>query len=140
VKLFLLFAAAICLSCSYSTEEEVAAFVDPASNLRVIVTRTPPFLGRSADMSISAGGELHAIHGDPGFSGTACRTNLYRLGPITFLIRGILWNFTVDVTTKRLTDYSKDKSGEFIGSFDEDASGKWRFIPASERRELAISK
>jgi hypothetical protein len=44
------------------------------------------------------------------------------------------------VGIERLTEYSKMENGEFIGSFDEDASRNWRFIPASERRELAISK
>jgi hypothetical protein len=80
MKWLLLFAAAISVSCSYSTEDEVAAFVDPDNQFQVTVTRSAPFLGRSSNMSVSAGGELRTrfipIPGSPAPLVAAISTDL----------------------------------------------------------------
>ena len=81
-------------------------------------------------------GSLHTISDVLGFG----PVNLYRIEGPALLLLGNIERMVVDLKTgsSGSTDLTAKPRGEFVGSFDEDESGTWRFIKASERAELPI--
>jgi len=70
-------------------------------------------------------------------SGGYSRVNLYRISDSAFLIRDCFESFVVDTARQTIErDDTRRKEGAFVGSFDVDSSGAWRFISARERAEL----
>ena len=70
-------------------------------------------------------------------SGGYSRVNMYSRNGVVFLLRDAFSSYQVDVTRYTIDpDPTPTRVGSFVGSFDTDTSGAWRFIPASERPEL----
>jgi hypothetical protein len=71
-------------------------------------------------------------------TGGHSRANLYRLDDTRFVLRDAEASYTIDVNPPSFTrDPLRRRAGAFMGSFDVDASGTWRFISGEERPELA---
>lgn len=68
------------------------------------------------------------------------RINVYQISDRTFHIRDAFETYELNTETKLLRKISPPDSayGKFIGAFDDNENGRWRFIPASERGEIAV--
>jgi hypothetical protein len=65
------------------------------------------------------------------------RINIYNATPTTLLMRDYFDSYAIDVATGGVTKHAQRRAGgTFVGSFDDDGSGAFRFIPPSERREM----
>ena len=63
------------------------------------------------------------------------RLNVYQVSERSFLIRDAFETYELNAETKSLRKISPPTnpgSGKFIGAFDDNENGNWRFIPASE--------
>jgi hypothetical protein len=70
-------------------------------------------------------------------SGGYSRVNMYSRNGVVFLLRDAYSSYKVDIARYTIDlDPAPAKVGLFVGSFDTDSSGAWRFIPASERPEM----
>ena len=70
-------------------------------------------------------------------TGGYLRINLYQTTPTALLLRDYFDSYTVHLATGSMTkDAERAPGGTFLGSFDDDPSGTFRFIPASERSEM----
>jgi hypothetical protein len=72
-------------------------------------------------------------------TGGYSRANIYPLATNTLLVSDYDCDYVVDITTGvvRVAD-GRLPGDEYLGSFDEDSSRAWRFIPSSERGEVAV--
>jgi hypothetical protein len=130
--------------CSY--KPETATFTEPSKyGITISITRQlmNPFTnGYGRFVSINHEGPhgmsatLHTIDDVLG-SGPV---NLYRTEGPKLLLLGNIERVVVDLKTGSSGSVPLDTkhSGEFLGSFDEDPGGAWRFISASERAELPV--
>jgi hypothetical protein len=65
------------------------------------------------------------------------RINMYSRNGVVFLLKDAYSRYTVDIARYTIASGPPPtRLGSFVGSFDTDSSGAWRFIPASERAEL----
>jgi hypothetical protein len=70
-------------------------------------------------------------------TGGYSRANLYAMPSGAYRLRDADEAYTLDVARATITlDSTRALKGAFVGSFDEDSTGVWRFIPSSERGEL----
>jgi|SRR6266850_437675 len=126
-------------SCGRS--EERASFLVPDSKATVVVARESAH-ALLAEYERRALVEVDGISSDHQqlFSDTGgySRTNLYKLDARNALLRDADASYTIDLATGRITKDAlrQTANGRFLGSFDTDDTHTWRFIPASERREL----
>jgi len=126
-------------SCGRS--EERASFLVPDSKATVFVARDSvhAFLAEYERRALVELDGISSGHQQlfPDTGGDS-RTNLYQLDARKVLLRDADASYTIDLSSGRITkDAIRQKAnGRFLGSFDTDDSHTWRFIPASERREL----
>ena len=67
------------------------------------------------------------------------RTNLYRLADGQFLLLDAGASVLIYVPLPSLQpEMTRQRRGVFVGAFDTDSTGTWRFIPASERPERPV--
>ena len=69
------------------------------------------------------------------------RVNVYQVSDHSYLVRDAFESYELNTQTKSLRKIStptNSDNGKFVGSFDDNDNGSWRFIPASEREEIAI--
>jgi len=136
--------APILASCACGWESATATFNDPSGNLNIAITRQRAhlFLPRYAHyISIdgrSESGLSSWVESTTGTGATSTfRANLYRLDDHRLVYCAPYDNFTVTRESSKRDDSCR-QGGRFIGSFDEDSTGRWRFIPSSERGELVV--
>src|SRR5262245_38428268 len=126
------------VACSPNAEE--AVFELPKSDRSVVIERQPVhrfFAEYSRNAILRIGSRVVAE--TPLFldTGGYSRVNVYRIDESTFLLRDAEASYSVgNKSTTISRDQERRKLGTFVGSFDLDSSGKWRFIPAQERAEL----
>jgi hypothetical protein len=77
------------------------------------------------------------------------RINIYQIGENEYILKDVFETYILNTQAKSLT---KTSSGiltatfedgnypKFIGAFDDNESGNWRYIPASERKEIPLTK
>jgi hypothetical protein len=126
------------IACSRPVEE--AVFQLPKSDRSVVIKRrrahaTLPEYSRNVILRVGA----REVAETPLFldSGGYSRVNVYQIDESTFLFRDAEASYSVGGESTSISrDEKRRKLGTFVGSFDVDASGKWRFIPSVERGEL----
>ncbi len=70
-------------------------------------------------------------------TGGHSQANLYRIDDQRVLLRDADSSYTIEVATGTASKDEKRRAAAiFLGSFDVDATGTWRFILARERAEL----
>lgn len=75
--------------------------------------------------------------------GDYSRTNIYRTSDKTFLLKDFWNDYEVNTETKilkKIDATNRVNGGEYVGAFDENESGGWRYIPAAERGEIALGE
>ena len=71
-------------------------------------------------------------------TGGYLRVNIYQATPTTLLLRDYFDSYTIDVASGVVTKHAqRTGGGTFLGSFDDDVAGVFRFISPSERGEMA---
>ncbi|HKT33943.1 MAG TPA: hypothetical protein VJR03_03860 [Nitrospira sp.] len=124
-----------------NSDVPVAAVAEVGADLQVTVTRvaTHPFLARfNLKLTVNTRGGCSAISELFPDTGAVSRRNVYR-EPIERLY--VVGQFDVrrfDLQTCRieLMEFRSLQPGLlFVGSFDIDDRGRWRFFPADERPE-----
>lgn len=77
------------------------------------------------------------------------RINIYQIREDEYVLKDVFETYILNTQAKTL---SKTSSGiltatfedtnypKFIGAFDNNESGNWRYIPASERKEIPLTK
>lgn len=119
---------------------ETATYSVPRSDMTVVLERDAAHRAlaeyhRSASLVI--GGRPRARVALFLDSGGYSRTNLYRLGETTLLLRDAEASYVIDLASKTIAkDASRQRAGTFLGSFDVDSRKAWRFVPAAERPEM----
>ena len=75
-------------------------------------------------------------------NGEYSRTNIYRTSDKTFLLKDFWNDYEIHPETKmfKKLDSATRLNGEFVGAFDENENGAWRFIPLSERKEIPLGE
>jgi hypothetical protein len=69
------------------------------------------------------------------------RVNVYQISDRLFHIQDAFQIYELNAETKsmKLTVTPIDSANrKFVGAFDDNESGNWRFIPASERGEIQV--
>lgn len=142
-----LFAAIIGLSvaCNSGVPEPASTEI-PGTGLRLTIVRmaTDPFLSRhNLTMMVErAGGCSHTVDLFPD-TGRTSRRNLYVTAKGQIYVVGQFDARVVDVgqCTVTLSEFQHlDREVIFVGSFDEDAEERWRFVSAAIRPERPFEK
>jgi hypothetical protein len=137
------FCVVVLAASSCRHKPETATFTEPEYGVTISITRQliNPFTGGyDRFVSIRRGdgmsGGLHMIDDALGFG----PVNVYRIEGPALLLFGNIERLMIDLETAatKSVDLATKRSGEFVGCFDEDATGTWRFIKASERAELPV--
>ena len=72
---------------------------------------------------------------------TYSRINVYQISDHSFLIRDAFETYELNTQSKtlqKITAPTDSTNAKFIGAFDDNQNGNWRFIPAAERGEIAL--
>lgn len=73
------------------------------------------------------------------------RINVYQIDKNEYIFKDVFETYVLNTQTKTLTKSSTDilsmtfedmQYPKFIGAFDDNENGNWRYIPASERAEI----
>ncbi len=75
------------------------------------------------------------------------RVNIYQIGENEYILKDVFETYSLNTQTKALTKTDpnilsmtfRDNYPRFIGAFDDNESGNWRYIPASERKEIPLT-
>ena len=75
------------------------------------------------------------------------RVNIYQIGENEYILKDVFETYSLNTQTKALTKTDpnilsmtfKDNYPRFIGAFDDNENGNWRYIPASERKEIPLT-
>jgi hypothetical protein len=125
-------------SCSRSIERAVLKL--PASARSVAIERQPMHAHLAEyhrTLILERDGRPVARAGMFDDTGGYSRSNLYRISDTILLVRDAEASYTIDVAKETIVkDEERRFGGNFIGSFDVDASDRWRFISPDERKEL----
>lgn len=135
-----LVAASVAGMTACANSEERATFPVPESATTVTVARMSmhAFLAEyRPDLIVEGQGRparrLEMFPDTGGYS----RANLYRIDDQRVLLRDADSSYTIEVATGTVSkDETRQAAAIFLGSFDVDATGAWRFIFARERAEL----
>jgi hypothetical protein len=135
------------LSVDCRSDVPVEAYVDlPSSHTRVTITRTAthPFLSRY-NLRLTLQGPDNCRTETTLFpdTGYVSRRNLYSTPSGILYVVGQFDARAIDRVrcTITLMEFRHlERTVTFLGSFDEGDDGKWVFLPASQRRELAFEK
>jgi hypothetical protein len=135
-----LVAASVAGMTACANSEERATFPVPASPTSVTVARISmhAFLAEyRRDLIVEGQGRpARRVEMFPD-SGGYSRANLYRIDAQRVLLRDVDSSYTIEVATGTVSkDEKRQAAAIFLGSFDVDATGTWRFIFAGERAEL----
>ena len=135
-----LVAASVAGMTACANAEERATFPVPGSSTTVTVARMPTHAFRAEyrrNLLVEGQGgpasrlELSADTG--GYS----RSNLYRIDDQRVLLRDADASYAIALATGITSKDEKRRAAAiFLGSFDVDATGTWRFILVRERAEL----
>lgn len=77
-----------------------------------------------------------------------CRINVYQIGENEYILKDVFETYSLNTQTKTLTKtspgiltatFESANYPKFIGAFDENESGNWRYIPASERDSIPLA-
>jgi hypothetical protein len=126
------------MACGPSTHE--ASFRPTGSDRVLVIERRPTHavfaeyqriaILRSGDQPAA---EISLFQDTGGYS----RANLYQIDKSRLLLRDADASYVIDLSATTIKrDKIRRKEGSFLGSFDDDTDGRWRFIPALEREEL----
>lgn len=68
------------------------------------------------------------------------RVNVYQTTENTFLIRDSFETYELDASAKVLRKITPTDAGvqKYVGAFDYNANGDWRYVPAEERAEIPL--
>ena len=131
--------AFIAVAAAGCTTEQPAVFTDADSMTTLSIDRrgAHAFLAEyHRDLVIRHGEVEQARLPMTTDTGGYSRANLYRLSSGGLLVADFQDSYVVDLRAKTLrADGAQRREGQFLGSFDEDESERWRFIPSSERAE-----
>lgn len=75
--------------------------------------------------------------------GDYSRTNIYRTSDKTYLLKDFWNDYEVNTETKvlnKLDAANRASGGEYVGAFDENANGGWRYISMTERNEIPLGE
>ena len=132
------------VSCSCGWEPATATFADPSGKLNIQITRLRAhlFLPKYAhhvvvDGSAESGSSWAYSVGGSGNPAGGYRANLYRFDGRVLILCDLHDNYAIDRESAKREPACR-KGGLFVGSFDEDSTGRWRFISAKERAELPL--
>lgn len=75
------------------------------------------------------------------------RINIYQIGESEYVLKDVFETYILNAQSKSLTKTDsgilsmtyKENFPKFIGAFDDNESGGWRYIPASERGEIPLT-
>jgi hypothetical protein len=71
-----------------------------------------------------------------GDTGGYSRTNVYREGDSAYVLSDAEASYTVHIRPPSVRrDSARRGADAYIGAFDVDSAGQWRFIPAAEQPE-----
>lgn len=80
--------------------------------------------------------------------GDYSRINVYQIGENQYILKDVFENYSLDTQAKTLTKtapgvlsltFEDTKYPKFIGAFDNNENGSWRYIPVSERAEIPLT-
>ena len=139
--------ALVLLFLGCRSDVPVAAYVDlPNAHMRLTITRvgTHPFLSRY-NLRLTVQGPGNCVVEATLFpdTGYVSRRNLYSTASGLLYVVGQFDARAVDGVhcTIALMEFRHlERDVTFLGSFDESEEGKWTFLPAAQRRELAFEK
>lgn len=98
------------------------------------VENEPSYGWHARTASLISGGTTVSVVALGNDNGTATRVTLHRLSPTVYLLGGSGGAYAADLTRRLFVHQpGAEASGTYVGSFDLDAQGVWRFIPASEK-------
>lgn len=76
------------------------------------------------------------------------RINIYQIGKNEYILRDVFEIYILDTQAKTLTKtsfsilsatFENTDYPKYIGAFDDNENGGWRYIPASERAEVSLT-
>jgi hypothetical protein len=76
-------------------------------------------------------------------NGEYSRANVYRTSDKTYLVKDFWSDYEINTETKilkKLDSVTKTDGGEFVGAFDVNENGGWRFIPLAEKNEIPLGE
>lgn len=125
-----------------SNHSSEAVFQIPQTNFEIVLERRPahPFLAEYERTIILRVDGEEILNQEASFdTGGYSRMNIYQISSTEYFLSGdINDKYELDVSKQKLnSNLSAEKPliAKFIGAFDVDEKRKWRFIPASERKE-----
>lgn len=115
----------------------------PDTNLKIIVSASNKGKGETdRKMTLSENysreKEIALARGSKNFA----RLNVYQTSENQYLLKDVYKTYLLDTSQKTLqeTDASAlNAAKKFIGAFDYNENGSWRYIPESERKEIPLA-
>jgi hypothetical protein len=138
-KYILIAAVLLLVSCRAREERARVTLQTPGFTLEVSRAKRPPLQAEHVRMvTLLHPGGLTFLGVFPEFGGNAC-LSLFRCSESAMLLVGSHERIRIDLAARTLVSDSSPAAlanfacGSFVGAFDQDADGHWRFLPASER-------
>jgi hypothetical protein len=117
-----------------------AEFKAPYSNVSLVLEREPThaFLAEyDRTLILLVHGKERARIRMSADTGGYSRTNIYKLSDSIYVLSDAADAYVLDVVNVTLKKSEhRETDGQFVGCFDTDDSKEWRFMAASERKEM----
>lgn len=127
-----------CLNVSINNRWKI-----PNTDLSVAVERTPPSKVGSPfkrqlifEENYITKSKFFLTDEQGGYS----RLNVYKISDKIYLLRDNWATYEINTEKKTLQKDTVNGAGEYVGAFDENESGNWRYIPVSERKEIPLGE
>jgi hypothetical protein len=133
---------AITLTACQATPVDQVATISLPDEVTISILRTPshPTLAEYKRIACLArsGKRLTCWDLFPDTGGTH-RTNVYREASGQIFLQDRISSYAIDLTLKKLIEVEAAKvSGTYLGCFNQDGGGVWRFLPVKDSPEVKI--
>ena len=130
-----LISASVAGAAACASAEERATFPVPGSSTTVTVVRMPTHAFRAEyhrNLLVEVQGGPASWLGLSADTGGYSRSNLYRIDDQRVLLRDAHASYGIALATGTISkDEKRRAAGVYLGSFDADGAGVWRFIPGT---------
>lgn len=134
----LIMGSVACLNVSVNNRWKI-----PNSDLSVAIERMPPTkvgFPYNRELTFDENYQTKSKIKMNDDAGDYSRANIYKISDKIYLIRDFWTTYEINTEAKSLRKIDTQTGGAYVGAFDENASGGWRYIPAEERAEIALGE
>lgn len=127
-----------CLNVSINNRWKI-----PNGDLSIKIERTPPSkagLPFKREMTLDENYQTKTKIKMTDEQGDYSRVNIYKASDKIYFLKDNWQSYELNTEAKTLQKTNQQANGEYVGAFDLNENGGWRYIPADERKEVPLGE